>query len=110
MSIGKLIIGSIVGILAIGVIFIVAQNANLSPPRSLGYQSAAVAGFEFDAGRFSANSYITIELQDGTQAKVAVDSGFSAPQIGQVVCIHSATKWFVNTPTHRFAQIRKCAG
>ena len=101
---------SFVAVLAVGMIAILAQSASFSPPKSLGYQSAKISGFEFDAGRFSATSYVTVELQGGTQAKIAVDASFSPPKVGQSVCIHSATQWLTTTPTYRFARMQKCIG
>ena len=108
MSIGKTLSLAIAGFLAVGGLFVFAQNANLSPPKSLGYQSGTVAGFEFSAGRYAANSYITVNLAADEQIKVPVDASFTAPKIGQTVCIHSATQWVGSTPAYRFASIRKC--
>jgi len=108
MSIGKTLSLAIVGFLAVGGLFVFAQNANLSPPKSLGYQSGTVDGFEFSAGRYAANSYITVNLAAGEQIKVPVDASFTAPKIGQTVCIHSATQWVDSTPAYRFASARKC--
>jgi len=101
---------AVVATLAVGFGVIAFQNATLSAPKSLGFHSATVSGFKFDAGRFSANSFITIKLADGHEGNVPVDGGFNAPQIGQKVCVHSATGWFTNTPTHRFARLSKCRG
>jgi len=98
------------GLIAVAVgLFVASQNISLSMPKSLGYQSAIITGIEFEAGRFSANSYIAIEFQDKIQAKVPVDASFSAAKTGETVCIHSSTQWLSVNLTHRFAQSRKCA-
>ena len=110
MKTGKIVAIALVATLVIGFGVIVSQNATLSAPKSLGFQSATVSGFKFDAGRFSANSFITITLADGHDGDVPVDGGFNAPQIGQKVCVHSATGWFTDTQTHRFARPSKCSG
>ena len=108
MSIRKNISVFIAAILAAGTLFVVSQNVSLSIPKSLGYQSATISGFGFAAGRFSANSYITVDLHDQSQINVPVDASFSAPEIGQKVCIHSSTQWFSTSLIHRFATLRKC--
>ena len=110
MSIGKNLSFGVIGLLAAGALFVVAQNANLSPPKSLGYQSGTISGFEFSAGRYSANSFITVDLADGTPASIPVDASFSAPDIGQMVCIHSSTEWLTSTLAYRFARDNKCSG
>jgi len=110
MRIGKTLSFGITALLVACALFVVGQNANLSPPKSLGYQSGAVAGFEFSSGRYSANSFITVNLANGKQAKVPVDASFSAPQVGQAVCIHSSTEWLTNTLAYRFARDSKCSG
>lgn len=108
MSIRKHIWRGFGAVLAAGALLIASQTIELSMPRSLGYRSASITGMEFDAGRFSASSYITVSFDDQSQAKIPVDASFSPPKIGQPVCIHSSTRWLTVDLSYRFAQSRKC--
>lgn len=109
MTIGKTISFGLIALLIAGAVFILGQNASLSPPKSLGYQNGQITGGEFSSGRYSAASYINVKLANGELAKIAVDASFSTPKIGQSVCIHAATGWFSNARVYRFSRPQKCA-
>lgn len=110
MNIRKTLSVTMAVLLAAGTLFVVSQNVSLSMPKSLGYQKATVAGFSFSAGRFSANSYVTVDLLDQSQVDVPVAASFNAAKLGQSVCLHASTQWLSPNLTYRFAAPRKCLG
>ena len=96
-------------LLTAGTLFVVSQNVSLSMPKSLGYQKATISGFSFASGRFSANSYVTVDLLNKSQIDVPIDASFTAPKLGKAVCIHTSTQWVSTNLTYRFAAPHKCA-
>lgn len=109
MNIRKTFSVIMVALLTAGTLFVVSQSVSLSMPKSIGYQKATIVGFSFSAGRFSANSYVTVDLLDQSQVDVPVDARFNAPELGQIVCIHASTQWLSPNLTYRFAASHKCA-
>lgn len=110
MSIRKILARFAATFLVAGTLFAVSQNISLSVPKSLGYQSATISSVGFSAGRLSAGSFVTVDLIDENQIDVPIDARFRVIEIGQNVCVHSATQWFLTSLTHRFAAAEKCAG